>query len=274
MTKRARRKAKSAEAPLASEGSGPLARIVRAEGAERRARIEWVSRRRPEARIGRTAPQDGGADAQSLLLATMPPSLQIMQGRQTPCTVVAFSLFGQPAERIPDLLKLVDNTVHDDRGLVALCLTDAAGVGSLRPDMKFELMHLPDLGNPADVAAFRVRMDVVWAKWKVHHLVDFSRPGLLRDLLDEPERYLDQSRHRPAFDALKPLDPPASPPLADLAALRAEYVWKGLDKEEDTFAFYRILGNDLPPRHTVGQTLEKLDFILKNERPLEGCSKY
>lgn len=39
------------------------------------------------------------------------------------------------------------------------------------------------------------------------------------------------------------------------------------------FVLYRILGNDLPPRHKRGQTLENLRFILRHEPPLIGCEK-
>ena len=36
---------------------------------------------------------------------------------------------------------------------------------------------------------------------------------------------------------------------------------------------YRILGNDLPPRHSKEQTLENLKFILDNEQTLNNCEK-
>lgn len=42
---------------------------------------------------------------------------------------------------------------------------------------------------------------------------------------------------------------------------------------EDTFALYRIVGNDLPPRHRRGQSLENLRFILDHEPDLEDCEK-
>jgi hypothetical protein len=45
------------------------------------------------------------------------------------------------------------------------------------------------------------------------------------------------------------------------------------DNKELTFILFRILGNDLPPRHREGQTLENLRFTLANEEPLEGCEK-
>ncbi|CAG8562332.1 10546_t:CDS:2 [Paraglomus occultum] len=37
---------------------------------------------------------------------------------------------------------------------------------------------------------------------------------------------------------------------------------------------YRILGNDLPPRHKTGQTLQNLKFILDNEEPFPRTTKY
>lgn len=39
------------------------------------------------------------------------------------------------------------------------------------------------------------------------------------------------------------------------------------------FALYRILGNDLPPRHGTGQTLGNLEFILEHESSLPDCEK-
>ena len=41
----------------------------------------------------------------------------------------------------------------------------------------------------------------------------------------------------------------------------------------DTFVLYRILGNDLPPRHKEGQVLENLKFILDCESEFENCQK-
>jgi len=37
--------------------------------------------------------------------------------------------------------------------------------------------------------------------------------------------------------------------------------------------FYRILGNDLPPRHSSSQTEDCLKFTLTNEPPLRNCEK-
>lgn len=39
----------------------------------------------------------------------------------------------------------------------------------------------------------------------------------------------------------------------------------GLHPQRDTLALYRIIGNDLPPRHSPGQTLTNLRFLLEHE---------
>lgn len=43
--------------------------------------------------------------------------------------------------------------------------------------------------------------------------------------------------------------------------------------QEPRFVLYRILGNDLPPRHYPGQTIDNLRFILNYEPPLHNCQK-
>jgi len=77
-------------------------------------------------------------------------------------------------------------------------------------------------------------------------------------------------------DGAVPVDPPVvrldaegRPREADL---RWEYLVGGLHREPDTF-LYRIIGNDLPPRHRPGQSLDNLRFILANEPDLPGCRK-
>ncbi len=55
--------------------------------------------------------------------------------------------------------------------------------------------------------------------------------------------------------------------------MKEDYIEKGLDKIQNTFVLYRIIGNDLYPRHQKGQTLRNLQFILENESELENCEK-
>ena len=59
----------------------------------------------------------------------------------------------------------------------------------------------------------------------------------------------------------------------DIESLKREYQEKGLDKVEDTFVLYRILGNDLHLLHKEGQTLENLQFLLDHELELKNCEK-
>lgn len=56
-------------------------------------------------------------------------------------------------------------------------------------------------------------------------------------------------------------------------ALKQEYLDKRLYMDEDNFILYRIIGNDLYPRHALGQSRKNLDFILNNEPRLDGCEK-
>ena len=55
--------------------------------------------------------------------------------------------------------------------------------------------------------------------------------------------------------------------------MKAEYVAKGLDEVADKFVLYRIIGNDLYPRHRKGQSRDNVAFILANEPPLANCAK-
>lgn len=56
-------------------------------------------------------------------------------------------------------------------------------------------------------------------------------------------------------------------------ALRSAFESSPLRSEPDTFVLYRIIGNDLPPRHASGQSLANVRFILDHEPVLPGCEK-
>lgn len=47
-----------------------------------------------------------------------------------------------------------------------------------------------------------------------------------------------------------------------------------IESREDNFALYRVIGNDLFPRHEIGQSRKNLEFILKNEKDLPACKKF
>lgn len=47
-----------------------------------------------------------------------------------------------------------------------------------------------------------------------------------------------------------------------------------LSRSADTFALYRIVGNDLPPRHEAKQSIRNLRFQLDHEADLPNCQKW
>ncbi|MGQ7241860.1 alginate lyase family protein [Salinicola sp. V024] len=71
------------------------------------------------------------------------------------------------------------------------------------------------------------------------------------------------------FDAIAMMD--IKPRFPE--TLKKQYGASALATEPDDFVLYRIIGNDLYPRHRKGQSRDNLRFILENEQPLEGCKK-
>lgn len=55
--------------------------------------------------------------------------------------------------------------------------------------------------------------------------------------------------------------------------LKREYTETALGQLQDTFILYRIIGNDLYPRHAKGQSRQNVRFILENEPKLADCEK-
>ncbi|MFA9476110.1 MAG: alginate lyase family protein [Filomicrobium sp.] len=60
----------------------------------------------------------------------------------------------------------------------------------------------------------------------------------------------------------------------DLTPLRNHYRKSALAKEADTFCLWRIIGNDLVPRHRKGQSRDNVAFILDHETELQDCTKH
>ena len=62
-------------------------------------------------------------------------------------------------------------------------------------------------------------------------------------------------------------------PRPKLAKLRVAYVRNGLSLKPNDFVLYRVIGNDLIPRHRKGQSIKNLRFILENETEFRACEK-
>lgn len=63
-------------------------------------------------------------------------------------------------------------------------------------------------------------------------------------------------------------------PTVDLEAVRGQYQRSPLAAEPETFGLLRIIGNDLVPRHSKGQSRENVAFILEHEPAFEDCAKF
>jgi hypothetical protein len=63
------------------------------------------------------------------------------------------------------------------------------------------------------------------------------------------------------------------PPPIDEDALRSAYLELEVSRLPDTFVLYRIIGNDLPPRHSMGQSRRNVEFILEREQQFDACEK-
>jgi len=59
----------------------------------------------------------------------------------------------------------------------------------------------------------------------------------------------------------------------DHAHLRAIYANLPVSEQADDVVLYRIIGNDLPPRHQHGQSLRNLEFIIQHEPEFPNCQK-
>jgi hypothetical protein len=82
-------------------------------------------------------------------------------------------------------------------------------------------------------------------------------------------RKLGRRMHR----LLAPPKPDAPEARYDVAELQRLYVECGLHLEPDRFVLYRIIGNDLPPRHRIGMSRANVEFILRHEPALTDCDK-
>lgn len=63
------------------------------------------------------------------------------------------------------------------------------------------------------------------------------------------------------------------PSIPTSASLKERFANSFITNKVDTFILYRIIGNDLIPRHAKGQSRKNLAFILKHEAEFENCEK-
>lgn len=96
--------------------------------------------------------------------------------------------------------------------------------------------------------------------------------------LDPVTAMLMKLRSGRRFDLPLPYSLAPRATSSEQEATEGDWKWEYLVEEQwrwdDSFVLYRIIGNDLPPRHARGQALENVRFILEHEPALEGCEKH
>ena len=118
--------------------------------------------------------------------------------------------------------------------------------------MRYQHLVASSLDRLLDVPE-RVLVRTISSKRRAQALASRGRRWLKR-------RWLSHTASRPVQQVV--LTVGASSPSPGVAAGRG-----------DRFVLYRIVGNDLYPRHDAGQSLANLRFILEHEPRFKGCEK-
>ena len=262
-----------------TEDSGPTEPTL--VGEDDNAALIW-RRKHPPLKISGSPSSNNEAGTSSWPLPE-PPKVQFIATRKTfdnvasvrPNNVVIMAIFGYDPERFQGLLEHVLGASLADESYVPLIVTDQLNHGSVRrAGLNLEYFPADVYCQPDQTDVFAERMHQVWRKWGAVSLIDLSKPGFLKARLEDYERLLLMDRRLDQYYNPRRVLPESAPPaITDIAALKADYFSKELDKQPDTFVLYRTLGNDLPPRHQAGQTLENLKFILENEAEFPNCEK-
>ena len=193
----------------------------------------------------------------------------------TGASVVAVALFGLAPAAARAALEQISAQQGQTGSFVPIFLVDTAQQAMFRrKGYLVEYFPPGSFGAPDQLAAFRERFTLAWHKWGCSALIDLSAANLLQPMI----KGLGFTEARPPRDEgdrdwgrpMERLRPGRTP---DIAALRARHAASGLDAEPDSFAFYRIVGNDLYPRHEHGQSARNVRFILDNEPRLDGCER-
>lgn len=192
---------------------------------------------------------------------------------QSPVMLVA--VLGRNADQIESTVRQIEQQQQQSQNFFPLFLTNnPCQTAFRRAGYNFEYFPSDQYCGDTQAVRFQQKFFNIWKKWNAHTLVDLSAPGFLRGRLDDLDRYCQPERiPENSYNSRRKRPVARMSPPTDVAALKAEYLTKGLDRDADTFVLYRILGNDLPPRHKAGQTLDNLRFILEHEPQFENCEK-
>lgn len=188
--------------------------------------------------------------------------------------VVLVALFDLDETELLEAIRQLASQTRDGHDFLPIILTNRAAQGIFRRQgllvEYFPAAIVEDSGHEF----FRGRLALLWHKWGASALIDLSRAGYLEGRTAgltflEPSQELDPAEKQWVRRAPRPV----RSPTPDVAALMAEAGSKGLLEGPDSFVLYRIIGNDLYPRHEPGQSLQNLRFILEHEPRHEGLER-
>ncbi|WP_445354589.1 alginate lyase family protein [Microbulbifer sp. EKSA008] len=112
-----------------------------------------------------------------------------------------------------------------------------------------------------------LREHTFWLRWRDRWI--FFSQKLRRKTLKYAKRLFNiimrRYRHFPKFHY-----PSSRSPYPKTTPVKSH---KATTNRTQTFVLYRVIGNDLAPRHSVGQSRKNLEFILKHESALDDCEK-
>ena len=170
-------------------------------------------------------------------------------------------------------LEHVERKLHDTTEDLERALADAETARTRVASLEKKLVATTrTLSEMRSGFSWRVTQPLRTAKGLVQ---DVRRKGVGRSL----ERFVrrrgrsgdDDSTEAPA--SIDPLAVLRAHVVPDEAAREAAYRASAIAAEPHTFALVRVIGNDLYPRHKVGQSRENVAFILEREPALEACTR-
>jgi hypothetical protein len=100
--------------------------------------------------------------------------------------------------------------------------------------------------------------------------------ALIRSLVDSRvRRFIGRRTDRQTVRELRRQHDTVWPAVSPVpaATLRRVYDERPISRSADTFVLYRIIGNDLRPRHAAGQSRANVAFILAQEPTFADCEK-
>lgn len=203
-----------------------------------------------------------------------PQPLRLPEAARRGLRVVLVALFDLDETEVLEAVRQLAFRKQDWQAFVPVILTNMAAQGIFRRQGLLVEYFPEAIVADTGFEWFRGRLELLWYKWGASALIDLSRAGYLEARTAglsflEPSQELDPAEK----PWIRRTSRPVKPPTADIAALIAEAASKGLLEGPDSFVMYRIIGNDLYPRHEPGQSLQNLRFILDNEPRHAGLER-